>query len=137
MPEILIENTSAQMHGIGKPQAGAALGALVAPPLVNLKPGLNKVDAADWALAKQQKMVQVHIDEGTFKELKEVDSLTRLSPTESNKYIQLAAEPKLLQEWLGIEKRTAVKKMLNDRIAELAAHEPGTVKPDGKGGKRE
>lgn len=134
--DTLVENTSAQLHGIGRPTGNTAAGALVQANLVTLKPGLNQVDAKDWLLAKQQVMVQKHLDEGTFKELKEVDSLTRLSPSESEKYIDLCVDQKLLTGWVEIEKRTKIKKLLTSRIEELEKPEPGTSKPENvKGGK--
>lgn len=133
--DILIENTTAQLHGIGRPHGDKKEGAIVSSSLVTLKPGLNKVNAEDWKLAKSQVMVQKQLDEGNFKELKETEAMTKLSPTESEKYIELLIDTKILREWQSVEKRQKIQRMLTARIAELDEVEPGTVKPDLKAGK--
>lgn len=135
--DILIENTSAQLHGIPRPAGNAVAGALVQTELIRLKPGLNKVDADAWKVAKQQVMTQKNIEEGIFRELKEAESLNKLSPTESTRYIEMIADSKLLLEWKGIEKRQKVLAAIDARLEQLDKPEPGTSKPDAKGGRRE
>lgn len=139
MSETLIENTSAQLHGIPRIAIGNVAGALVQPNLVTLQPGLNVIETAKWEEAKKHKMVGVHIEEGTFVELKEVDSLSKLNPNSAEKYIDMSNDAKMLTAWLKDEKRVKVKKWLNDRLEKLEKPEPNTKPPQEgtvKGGSR-
>lgn len=125
--DVLIENTEARMYGIPKPIGDKIVaGALIQPISITLLPGLNVVDADAWTEAKLHKMVVKHIEEGSFKELKEVGSLTSLSPTQAEKYVDICFDVKMLAGWNAQEKRTKVKKILEARLEKLEKPEPGT-----------
>ena len=93
-----------------------------------LKPGLNSIDVADWSEAKKQRMTQVHLEQGIFIEMKEVDSLRQLSPPEALKMIELSVDKPMLHEWRREDKRTVVAKALSARLEVLETPEPGTTK---------
>lgn len=58
--KIRIENTTLKVHGIG---------GVLGPDVLSLQPGINLVDRTAWTAALEQKMVQVHLEEGHFVEL--------------------------------------------------------------------
>jgi hypothetical protein len=127
--DVLIENSSAQLHGIPKAAGNNVVGALVQPTLVTLKPGLNVIEEGAWAEAKKHIMVQKQLEEGVFIELKSVDGLTKLNPNQAAKYIDMSVDSKMLAGWLKDEKRVKVKQMLESRLEALEKPEPNTAPP--------
>lgn len=130
---LFVENTSRQLHGIPKALSKAeqrSAGALIQPISINLTPGLNKVSTEAWEEAKKQKMVELHIKEGTFREYGGVKNFSDTNPEQARNLISLCLDVKLLEEWRRLDNRGLITKAIDVRLAALRVQEPGTVKPD-------
>jgi hypothetical protein len=121
-PFVLIENTTAKLHGIGLPPPGQArtedgkakefTGIVAVDPKVKLLPGINKVNPQDWEDAKSQRMVQASIKAGVFREHLDAKSLSEIPQSDANRLIPGTFDRKLLQEWKDTDEREEVQKLI-------------------------
>jgi hypothetical protein len=123
-PFVLIENTSAKLHGIGLPTKkidGQVQGVPPVDPEVKLLPGMNKVAPAAWATALEQKMVQVHLKAGIFREFPGADALSDIHPADAIRLIPKTFDKKLLTEWQQTDARPDIQDLLKKQFELLKA----------------
>lgn len=138
-PFVLIENTSAKLHGLALPLVSGGqgegkefTGIVAVDPKVKLIPGINKVNPADWELAKQQKMVQVHIKAGVFREHLQAKTFADINPADVVRMIPNTFDKKLLEEWKAIDDREESQRLIGIQF-DLIKRQHRDVNEDGSG----
>jgi len=140
-PFVLIENTSAKLHGIGLPppkrknekgeETNEYVGVLAIDPKVKLQPGMNKVPQEDWTEAKTQKMVQIHIKRGIFREHLKAKNLSEMEIGDALAVIPKTYDRKLLGEWHQVDKRPEVQESLKAQFDLLKRQHRGEGEESG------
>lgn len=120
---ILIHNTTTSAHGIALPVVPGEKRNRATLPLINLLPGVNPVKLVDWRRAVEQKMVQIHLDEGMYVEL-DARSLRDLADKRALDLVDLTVHVPLLREWLEKERRTKIREALIAQLAKIAPTKP-------------
>jgi hypothetical protein len=118
---LLIENCADRIHCVAdlklrvvpafRPAAGAP-----EPPNDALLPGINEVDAEEWAKAEKIPLVQHYLEEGILKVRRQAPELTQLKPKEAHDLVRRTVDRTLLEKWYGTEKRRDVLEAIERQI---------------------
>jgi hypothetical protein len=108
----LVKNNEARVHNLGGH--------------LTLGPGVNNPDPKAWAEAKKIKLVQHHLEEGTFEEL-DVKDLAQVSEKRAAKLVADTVDRELLKSWAASEKREKVKAAI---VKQLEKINPGQKKDE-------
>ncbi len=126
---VLVENSSERMHGINDGQPPGAKGVRVRKPYINLWPGLNKVEAADWAKALKEPMVQLYLKDRTFAERARINSYEDLAERDAVALLSNAWEPNLLKDWQGKDARANVQEAIRKQWDQINGERANPDKP--------
>lgn len=126
---MLVKNNETRFHRIGLgPKATDGF---------TLKPGVNDVDPALWAKAKEIKLIQWHIDNGTLEELHEttkgaeaaaapaVQDLSGMSARLATKVVGNTVDRELLERWKASESRDTVTKAIDAQLDRITPPQGG------------
>jgi len=126
---ITVENTEARVHCIADLRLKP--GAPVADALL---PGINEVDAEEWAKALRIPVVQALVKKGILvPEGGKKTDITQLDDDEALSRIGKTVDRALLEKWLAGEKRQRVREAVQ---AQLETIKPRPPKDDDEGGKK-
>ncbi len=112
---VLIHNTAGFLDRIPYTNGEKNADGFVQDLSFTLLPGVNQVDAANWASALQQKMVAIKVEAGHFVELNN-KSLLELTPKKAAELVGLCVDKELLASWAKDEKREVVVKALKAQV---------------------
>lgn len=100
----LVKNNEARVHNLGGH--------------LTLGPGVNNPDPKAWAEAKKIKLVQHHLEEGTFEEL-DVKDLAQVSEKRAVKLVSDTVDRELLKTFAATEKREKVKAAIAKQLEKI------------------
>ncbi len=120
----LVNNTSHSLHVIGIPNAeGNPRAQHALSKTLRLLPGVNRLTVPEWALAMQQKMVQLQVAAGIFVELGS-KSLGEAKDKEALALVDATVDVELLKDWQRSDKREVVRNAIAGQLEKIAPTKP-------------